>query len=41
MWICIKCNKKIPSAEIIKCPSCGYRLFRKERPPFVKNVQAV
>ena len=42
---CIQCATVITSDQLstmlgIKCPTCGYRVLRKLRPPIVKRVKA-
>jgi len=41
MWKCFNCKKEIKEINVVKCPYCGYRIFKKERPPIVKKVKAV
>jgi DNA-directed RNA polymerase subunit RPC12/RpoP len=40
--ICVSCNKKIAKEMLItpehRCPFCGYRIFKKARPPIVRKV---
>jgi len=43
---CVNCGTKITFEQLamgpeIKCPSCGYRVLKKVRPPVVKHVKAV
>ena len=45
IYECINCNFRVTSEELatvpeIKCPSCGYRILKKLRPPIVKRVKA-
>jgi DNA-directed RNA polymerase subunit P len=45
IYECINCNFRVTSEELatlpeVKCPSCGYRILRKLRPPIVKHVKA-
>ncbi|MEM2127070.1 MAG: RNA polymerase Rbp10 [Candidatus Bathyarchaeia archaeon] len=42
---CINCGTKVEYRELekyitFKCPNCGYRIFRKVRPPIIKRVKA-
>jgi DNA-directed RNA polymerase subunit P len=42
---CINCGTKVEYRELeryitFKCPQCGYRIFRKVRPPIIKRVKA-
>lgn len=42
---CINCGTKAEYRELekyitFKCPQCGYRIFRKVRPPIIKRVKA-
>ncbi|MCD6496435.1 MAG: DNA-directed RNA polymerase subunit P [Candidatus Aenigmarchaeota archaeon] len=45
MYKCLLCGRKIDidiqSADKIICPSCGYRILEKERPPVVRKVESV
>ncbi len=41
---CVNCGTKITFEQLtmspeIKCPSCGYRVLKKVRPPVVKTVK--
>ena len=41
MYKCIKCKKIVTKLdEKVRCPYCGYRIFRKVRAPIVKRVKA-
>jgi len=45
LYECINCSYRVTSEELattpeIKCPSCGYRILKKVRPPIVKHVKA-
>jgi len=45
VYECLKCGGHFNLAELDKyisfrCPECGYRIFRKVRPPIVKKVKA-
>jgi DNA-directed RNA polymerase subunit RPC12/RpoP len=40
MYVCQKCRKKIEESESLTCPYCGYKIFRKERPPVAKKLKA-
>jgi DNA-directed RNA polymerase subunit P len=45
-YVCMSCGAGITSEQLsltpeIKCPFCGYRVLKKERPPVVKRVEAV
>jgi len=42
---CMSCGAKTTAEQLaitpeIKCPSCGYRVLKKIRPPIVKTVKA-
>jgi DNA-directed RNA polymerase subunit RPC12/RpoP len=40
--VCVSCNKKIAKEMLVtpehRCPFCGYRVFKKSRPPIVRKV---
>jgi DNA-directed RNA polymerase subunit RPC12/RpoP len=44
MYKCMNCGKGIEidmkTAKKVICPSCGYRILLKERPPVAKRIQA-
>lgn len=40
VWKCFSCGKKVEDIEVVKCPFCGYRILKKERPPVVRKVKA-
>jgi len=45
-YVCMSCGAGITSEQLsltpeIKCPFCGYRVLKKERPPVVKRVEAI
>ncbi|MEM3586795.1 MAG: DNA-directed RNA polymerase subunit P [Candidatus Jordarchaeaceae archaeon] len=45
VYICGKCGRQVTIDSLnllggIKCPSCGYRVLYKARPPVVKRVKA-
>lgn len=45
VYECIQCGSKITSEQLsimlgIKCPSCGYRVLKKMRPPIVRKIKA-
>lgn len=45
LFECMSCGAKITSEQLIiapetKCPSCGYRVLKKIRPPVVKTVKS-
>lgn len=45
IYECISCRSRIPYAKLLeyvsfRCPACGYRIFRKVRPPVVKRLKA-
>jgi len=45
VYECLKCGAKVTSEELsriqeIKCPSCGFRVLRKIRPPVVRRLKA-
>ena len=45
MYECVRCGSRVSYAELeryvsFRCPHCGYRIFRKVRPPVVKRVKA-
>lgn len=42
---CVNCGTQVEYRELekyitFKCPQCGYRIFRKVRPPIIKRVKA-
>ncbi len=44
MYKCMHCGRKteidIRTAKKIICPSCGYRILLKDRPPVIRKVEA-
>jgi DNA-directed RNA polymerase subunit P len=45
MYECVRCGSRVAYSELeryvsFRCPQCGYRIFRKVRPPVVKRVKA-
>ena len=45
IYECVRCGSRVSYAELeryvsFRCPHCGYRIFRKVRPPVVKRVKA-
>ncbi|MCD6414397.1 MAG: zinc-ribbon domain-containing protein [Candidatus Diapherotrites archaeon] len=41
MYVCQKCKRKIEdNTDTLTCPYCGYKIFRKDRPPIAKKVKA-
>jgi DNA-directed RNA polymerase subunit P len=43
-YICIRCGTETTASELAQLPElkciCGYRVFKKVRPPVVKQVKA-
>ena len=42
---CVRCGEEVDLLQLEKyisfrCPQCGYRIFRKNRPSLVKRVKA-
>lgn len=45
IYECARCGYKFDGEELamrqeLKCPTCGYRVLKKVRPPIVKRVKA-
>ncbi|MCD6479746.1 DNA-directed RNA polymerase subunit P [Candidatus Bathyarchaeota archaeon] len=45
VYECLRCGSRVAYSELeryvsFRCPQCGYRIFRKVRPPVVKRVKA-
>jgi DNA-directed RNA polymerase subunit P len=44
MYECIRCGTKVSSEDLASLPEikciCGYRVFRKSRPPVVKQLKS-
>ena len=44
MYVCISCGKEVDidlkTAKWVRCPYCGYRIFRKKRARVTKKVPA-
>lgn len=44
MYRCMHCGKRVETdikkAKKIICPSCGYRILLKERPPVARKVES-
>jgi len=44
MYECIRCGTKVSSEDLAALPEikciCGYRVFRKSRPPVVKQLKS-
>lgn len=45
VYECVRCGRRAKYGELeryisFRCPYCGYRVFRKIRPPIVKRVKA-
>lgn len=42
---CIRCGTRVTNEELKRLPEikciCGFRVFRKSRPPIVKQIKAV
>jgi len=41
---CLKCGATVSAEQLtitpeIKCPNCGFRVLKKNRPPVVKRVK--
>jgi DNA-directed RNA polymerase subunit P len=45
IYECVWCGTKVTSEELVSLPEikciCGYKVFRKVRPPVVKQIKAV
>lgn len=45
IYECVKCGTRTTQEELSKLPEvkciCGYRVFRKVRPPVVKQLKAI
>lgn len=39
-WKCFSCGKKMDDIKVVKCPYCGYRILKKDRPAVVRKVKA-
>jgi len=42
---CLKCGADVSAEQLsitpeIKCPNCGFRVLKKNRPPVVKRVKS-
>lgn len=44
MYECIRCGTKVSSEDLASLPEikciCGYRVFKKARPPVVKQLKS-
>ncbi|HVP24075.1 MAG TPA: hypothetical protein VMS77_09220 [Conexivisphaerales archaeon] len=44
MYECIRCGTKVSSEDLASLPEikciCGYRVFKKSRPPVVKQLKS-
>lgn len=45
VYECVRCGAKATASELAQLPEirciCGYRVFKKVRPPVVKQVKAI
>ncbi|MEM0074990.1 MAG: RNA polymerase Rbp10 [Nitrososphaerota archaeon] len=45
VYECVRCGTKVTSEELNSLPEikciCGYKVFKKARPPVVKQLKAV
>ncbi|MEM0118472.1 MAG: hypothetical protein QXX17_04335 [Conexivisphaerales archaeon] len=45
VYECVRCGTKVTSEELLSLPEikciCGYKVFRKARPPVVKQIKAI
>jgi len=45
IYECIRCGARPPLSKIeelgFKCPECGFKGFKKIRPPVVKRIKAI